>query len=94
MIILVMKLAQEETLARYDGCCNQLLLAKITQKIILHKIKLSQSYRKCKKEKNAIRFFKSILYFIEEKSFFLQIMYGDNNRGQQCSEEMQKGGGM
>ncbi len=49
---------------------------------------------KCKKEKNAIRFFKSILHFIEEESFFLQIMYGDNNRGQQCSEEMQKGGGM
>jgi len=33
MIILVMKLAQEETMARYDGCCNhQLLHGKKTQK--------------------------------------------------------------
>ncbi len=35
-------------------------------------------------EENAIRFFKSILYFIEEKSFFLQIMLGGNNVVKGC----------
>jgi hypothetical protein len=80
-----MKLAHEEIMARYDGCCNhQLLHAKKTQKIILHKINFPNPIGKCKKEENAIRFFKSILYFIEEKSFFLQIMLGGNNAMKGC----------
>lgn len=47
-----MILAQEEIVARYDGCCNhQLLHAKKTKKNHSPQIKLSQSYRKVQERK-------------------------------------------
>lgn len=86
-----MKLAQEETMERYDGCCNhQLLPAKKPKKSFSTKSNFPNPIGKCKKEENAIRFFKSILYFIQENHFSYKLLC----RGQQCSDMMQKGGGM
>lgn len=84
-----MKLAQEEIVARYDGCCNhQLLPTKKTQKIILHKIKLSQSYRKVQERRKCNKILQINLIFHSRK-----IVFPTNYvKGQQCSDGMQKGG--
>jgi hypothetical protein len=72
-------LTQEEIVARYHGCCNHQPKNSFSTKS-----NFPNPIGKCKKEENAIRFLKSILYFIEEKSFFLQIMLGGNNGMKGC----------
>ncbi len=62
------------------NCC----LLKNPKNHFLPKSNFPNPIGKCKNEENAMRFFKSILYFIEEKSFFLQIMLGGNNGVKGC----------
>jgi hypothetical protein len=60
-----MKLAQEEIVARYDGCCNHQLLhpKKNPKKSFSTKSNFPNPIGKCKKEKKCNKIFKINLIF-------------------------------